>query len=351
MIAHFDIDAFYASVAQRDDPSLRGKPLAIAGDSRRSVVLTASYEARPFGVRSAMPLYKAKALCPGLVVAPPNFERYRELSHAVFSIFARDGRAVEGLSMDEAFVDAATDDVDSAIAFAQDVRRAVRAEVGLTVSAGVAAVKMVAKIASDAAKPDGLAAVAPGTEAAYLAPMPVGRLWGVGPKTQARLAARAIETIGQIAALSDEALFALFGRSGAGVRDLALGIDVRAVTPGRETRSVSSEETYEYDLHDGADMRAAVRELAADVSRRLRAHELRGSTIGVKVKLSNFTIIGRQTSLADATDDAAAIADAALWCLERVPLDGRGVRLLGVRVASLTEEPARQISFFGSARE
>jgi DNA polymerase-4 len=346
VIAHFDIDAFYASVAQRDDPSLRGKPLAIAGESRRSVVLTASYEARPFGVRSAMPLYKARALCPELVVAPPNFERYHELSRAVFAIFGRGGRAVEGLSLDEAFVDARTDDVDAAVAFARDVRAAVRDEVGLTVSAGVAAVKMVAKIASDAAKPDGLAAVAPGTEAAYLAPMPVGRLWGVGPKTQARLAARAIETIGQLAVLSDDAAFALFGRGGRGVRDLARGIDARTVSPDRETRSVSSEETYEYDLRDAEDMRAAVRELAVDVSRRLIAHGLRGSTIGVKVKLSNFTVLGRQTSLAVATNDAATIAGAALWCLERVPLDGRGVRLLGVRVASITEEPIRQISFF-----
>ncbi len=346
MIAHFDIDAFYASVAQRDDPSLRGKPLAIAGESRRSVVLTASYEARPFGVRSAMPLYKARALCPELVVARPDFERYRELSRAVFEIFGREGRAVEGLSLDEAFVDAGTEDVDEAVAFARRVRAAVRDEVGLTVSAGVAAVKMVAKIASDAAKPDGLAAVAAGTEAAYLAPMPVGRLWGVGPKTQARLAARAIETIGQLAVLSDDAVFALFGRSGRGVRDLARGIDARTVSPDRETRSVSSEETYEYDLRDGEDMRAAVRELAVDVSRRLVAHGLRGSTIGVKVKLSNFTVLGRQTSLVVATDDAATIAGAALWCLERVPLDDRGVRLLGVRVASITEEPVRQISFF-----
>jgi DNA polymerase-4 len=176
--------------------------------------------------------------------------------------------------------------------------------------------------------------------------MPVGRLWGVGPKTQARLAARAIETIGQLAVLSDDALFALFGRSGRGVRDLARGIDARTVSPERETRSVSSEETYEYDLRDGEDMRAAVRELAVDVSRRLVAHGLRGSTIGVKVKLSNFTVLGRQTSLAVATNDAATIAGAALWCLERVPLDDRGVRLLGVRVASITEEPMRQISFF-----
>ncbi len=346
MIAHFDIDAFYASVAQRDDPSLRGKPLAIAGNSRRSVVLTASYEARPFGVRSAMPLYKAKALCPGLVVASPNFERYHELSHAVFAIFARGGRAVEGLSLDEAFVDAGTSDLDEAIAFAEDVRRAVRDEVGLTVSAGVAAVKMVAKIASDAAKPDGLAAVAPGTEAAYLAPLPAGRLWGVGPKTQARLAARSIETIGQIADLSDEAAFALFGRSGKGVRELARGFDERTVASDRETRSVSSEETFEYDLRGADAMRAAVAELAADVARRLSAHGLRGSTIGVKIKLSNFTILARQTTVAVATDDAATIEAAALHCLERAALDDAAVRLLGVRVASITEESARQISLF-----
>jgi DNA polymerase-4 len=346
VIAHFDIDAFYASVAQRDDPSLRGKPLAIAGNSRRSVVLTASYEARPFGVRSAMPLYKAKALCPGLVVASPNFERYHELSHAVFAIFARGGRAVEGLSLDEAFVDAGTSDLDEAIAFAEDVRRAVRDEVGLTVSAGVAAVKMVAKIASDAAKPDGLAAVAPGTEAAYLAPLPAGRLWGVGPKTQARLAARSIETIGQIADLSDEAAFALFGRSGKGVRELARGFDERTVASDRETRSVSSEETFEYDLRGADAMRAAVAELAADVARRLSAHGLRGSTIGVKIKLSNFTILARQTTVAVATDDAATIEAAALHCLERAALDDAAVRLLGVRVASITEESARQISLF-----
>jgi DNA polymerase-4 len=348
MIAHFDIDAFYASVAQRDDPSLRGKPLAIAGESRRSVVLTASYEARPFGVRSAMPLYKAKQLCPGLVVAPPTFDRYRELSHAVFAVFARGGGAVEGLSMDEAFVSIDTDDLATAVAFAEGVRAAVRAEVGLTVSAGVAAVKMVAKIASDVAKPNGLASVAPGAEAAYLAPMPAGRLWGVGPKTQARLAMRAIETIGQIADLSDEAVFALFGRSGRGLRDLARGIDDRTVSRDRETRSVSSEETYEYDLRDPDDMRAAVRELAADVSRRLVSAGLRGATIGVKVKLSNFTVVGRQTTVSRVTDDAETIATAALFCLDRVPLGGGAVRLLGVRVASITDEPERQVSLFGA---
>ncbi len=346
MIAHFDLDAFYASVAQRDDPALRGKPVAVAGSSRRAVVLTASYEARPYGVRSAMPLFKARALCADLVVVPPNFERYHELSRAVFAIFARGERAVEGLSLDEAFVALPGTDLPSALECAQHVRRSVRDEVGLTVSAGVAAQKMVAKIASDAAKPDGCAGVEPGTEAAYLAPLPVGRLWGVGPKTQARLAERGIATIGQIAALGDEDAFALFGRGGRSVRELARGHDPRTVSAERETRSVSSEATFEYDIADEAELRAAVRELAADMARRLLAQGLRGSTVGVKIKLANFTILGRQTSLAVPTDDAATIEAAALHCLQRAELDGARVRLLGVRVASITEEPARQISLF-----
>jgi len=346
VIAHFDIDAFYASVAQRDDPSLRGKPLAIAGESRRSVVLTASYEARPYGVRSAMPLYKAKSLCPELVVAKPNFERYRELSQLVFGIFERGSLAVEGLSLDEAFVAIETRDIEEGVAYARGVRAAVREEVGLTVSAGVAAQKMVAKIASDAAKPDGLAAIAPGTEAAYLAPLPVGSLWGIGPKTQSRLSARGIATIGQIAQLDDETLFALFGRGGKSVRELARGNDLRTVSAGRETRSVSSEETFEFDVRDESDLRAAVRELATDVARRLELHGLRGSTIGVKVKLSNFTILGRQTTVAVPTADGATIEAAALHCLQRAALAGAAVRLLGVRVASLTEEPVRQTTLF-----
>jgi len=346
VIAHFDIDAFYASVAQRDDPALRGKPLAVAGSSRRAVVLTASYEARPFGVRSAIPLFKAKALCPDLLVVPPNFVRYRELSREVFAIFARGATAVEGLSLDEAYVAIESDDLQAAVAYAQSVRAAVRDEVGLTVSAGVAAQKMLAKIASDAAKPDGLAAVEPGTEAAYLAPLPVARLWGIGPKTQTRLAQRNLTTIGQIAALGDDDLYALFGRSGKELRELARGHDSRGVSPERETRSVSSEETFEYDVRDENELRAAVRELSADVARRLEAAGLRGSTIGVKVKLGNFSILGRQMTVAVATRDAATIEAAALRCLERAQLAGAAVRLLGVRVASITEEQARELSLF-----
>ncbi|HEY1428287.1 MAG TPA: DNA polymerase IV, partial [Candidatus Tumulicola sp.] len=178
-VAHFDIDAFYASVAIRDDPSLRGKPVAIAGSSRRAVVLTASYEARPFGVRSAMPLYKAKAACPQLVVVAPEMQKYRSVSREVFAVFAAHSQAVEGPSLDEAFLDPGAATFAEAIEFAKTIRSEVLRATGLTVSAGIAAGKLVAKIASDRCKPNGLLAVEPGTEAEFLAPMAVGKLWGV----------------------------------------------------------------------------------------------------------------------------------------------------------------------------
>jgi DNA polymerase IV len=346
MIVHFDLDAFYASVAQRDDPSLRGVPLAISGNSRRAVVLTASYEARPFGVRSAMPLYRALELCPQLTVVRPDFAAYRETSQRVFAIFGEGGRAVEGLSLDEAFVDAMTDDLDEAVAFAQRVRARVRDEVGLTVSAGVATVKMVAKIASDANKPDGLTVVPPGTEAEYLAPMPVGRLWGIGPKTQPRLERFGIRTIGDVAALDDAALYELFGRAGTFYRDLARGIDDRTVDPSRERKSISTEETFEYDERDEQAILALLRVQADELARDLQREQLRGSTVGVKIKKADHTITGRQTSLAVATNDADVIHDAAVWCWQRSGMQGLPIRLLGTRIASLTDEEARELRLF-----
>jgi DNA polymerase-4 len=343
VITHFDIDAFYASVAQRDDPSLRGKPLAIAWNSRRSVCLTASYEARPFGVRSAMPLHRALQLCPQLLVVPPDFTKYRAASDAIFGIFAEGGRTVEGLSLDEAFVDPRTTVAEEAVEFAKQIRARVKAEVGLTVSAGVASGKMVAKIASDSCKPDGLALVEPGTEAFYLAQMDVGRLWGVGPKTRAHLNEAGITTIGQIAVLDDQSLYELFGRGGKSMRELAQGVDSRTVESDRETRSVSSETTFEHDVSDEAKMAEVIRELATDVAERLQKHGLSGTTIGVKIKRADFSITGRQTSLAEPTDDAGVIGNTALLCLRRVELAGDRVRLLGVRVAGLTMEPQRQM--------
>jgi DNA polymerase-4 len=346
MIAHFDLDAFYASVAQRDDPSLRGKPLAVSGSSRRAVVLTASYEARPFGVRSAMPLYHALDLCPHLVVVPPNFAAYRATSEQVFAIFADGARAVEGLSLDEAFVALPNDELAEAVAFAQRVRARVLAEVGLTVSAGVARVKMVAKIASDANKPDGLTVVEPGTEAAYLAPLPVGRLWGIGPKTLPRLEAAGLRTIGDVARLDDARLYELFGRSGPFYRDLARGIDDREVDASRERKSISTEETFEYDERDETRILALLRAQADELAGYLVQKRLRGSTVGVKIKRFDHAIVGRQTSLAVPTNDADTIHDAAVWCWERAELRGVPIRLLGTRIASLTEEEARELRLF-----
>ncbi len=346
MIVHCDLDAFYASVAQRDDPSLHGIPLAVSGRSRRAVVLTASYEARPFGVRSAMPLYRALELCPQLTVVPPNFSAYRESSERVFAIFADGGRAVEGLSLDEAFVDVPGDDLGAAVACAERIRARVRAEVGLTVSAGVARGKMVAKIASDANKPDGLTVVEPGTEAAFLAPMPVARLWGIGPKTQPRLHAAGVHTIGDVAALDDARLYELFGRGGRFFRDLARGIDEREVDPSQERKSISTEETFEYDERDEARILALLRAQADELAEGLRARRLRAQTVGVKIKKADFVVTGRQTTLAVPTDDADAIHDAAVWCWSRAGVRNVPIRLLGTRVASLTEEKERELRLF-----
>lgn len=345
-VAHFDIDAFYASVAVRDDPSLRGKPVAIAGSHRRSVVLTASYEARPFGVRSAIPLYKALELCPHLVVVRPDMSKYKSVSREVFSIFGARGHAVEGLSMDEAFIDLGEIAQDEAIALAQSIRDEVYAGTQLTVSAGVAAGKLLAKIASDSCKPNGLLSIPAGTEEAYLAPLPVSRLWGIGPKTNARLQTFGITTIGQVAALDDARLRELFGSWGIEVRDLARGIDHRAVDPARETKSISSEETFEYDVRDEKKLIEVLKEQARDVAAKLAKEECSASTVGVKIKRADFTIFSRQAHLAEPTRDVRLIFRAAVHCLRRAELNGAPVRLLGLRVASIVSGEPQQTSLF-----
>lgn len=345
-VAHFDVDAFYASVEIRDNPQLRGKPLAVAGSSRRAVVLTASYEARPFGVRSALPLYRAREACPQLVVVPPRMATYRDVSREIFAIFGARGFPVEGLSLDEAFVALGDVSFGEACAIARAIRADVLAETKLTVSAGVATGKMVAKIASDSCKPDGLLAIAPGDEAEFLAPLSVGRLWGIGPKTQARLEGCGITTIGDLVRLDDARLHELFGSWSAQVRDLARGIDTRAVDPARETKSISSEETFEYDVRDEARLIDVLREQARDVAASLEKEDLSAQTVGVKIKRANFTTFGRQTHLAEPTRDARRIFRAAVHCLRRAELGGEPVRLLGLRVATLVAGEPKQASLF-----
>lgn len=346
MIAHFDVDAFYASVAIRDDPSLRGKPVAIAGQSRRAVVLTASYEARPYGVRSAMPLYKARMACPELVVVRPDMAKYKTESRAIFEILERGGEPVEGMSLDEAFVDLGNVSIQAATARAGELRREIFDATRLTVSAGVATGKMIAKIASDSCKPDGLLAILPGEEAAFLAPLPVGRLWGIGPKTQTRLLAFGITTIGEIAALDDGRLRELFGSWGPEVRELARGVDRRRVEPERETKSISTEETFEFDVTDEERLIEILREHAGELAEKLLRENLSAKTVGIKIKRADFTILGRQTHLEQPTREAARIFYAAVHCLSRSGLEGAPVRLLGTRVASLVDGEPLQASLF-----
>jgi DNA polymerase-4 len=347
MIVHADLDAFYASVAQRDDPRLRGKPLVVAGSSRRAVVLTASYEARPFGIRSAMPLYQARECCPHLVVVPPDFTKYKETSTAVFKIFHDFARAVEGLSLDEAFLDLGEVDVDEAASRARSMKAAVREATALSISVGIAATKMVAKIASDDGKPDGLIVVPPGTEAEYLAPKPVRRLWGIGPKTEQRLLGYGIETIGQLARLADDRLHSLFGRWGEDIRNLARGIDPRPVIEEWETRSISSEETFEHDVTDKAELDRIMQTQSAELAERLARKQLRAYTVGIKVKLADRSVCGRQTSFSEPIEDANTIARAASYCLHKTPIS-QPVRLIGVRVTKLVPYDVHQTTLFGA---
>lgn len=350
-VAHFDIDAFYASVAVRDDPSLRGKPVAIAGSHRRSVVLTASYEARPFGVKSALPLYRALELCPQLIVVSPDMAKYKSISREVFAVFGARGHAVEGLSLDEAFIDCGDVSLDDAVALARTIREEVLEKTGLTISAGVATGKLIAKIASDSCKPNGLLAIALGEEAEFLAPLPVGRLWGIGPKTAMRLQTLGISTIGEVAALDDALARTIFGSWGPEVRDLARGIDHRSVEPERETKSISTEETFEYDVRDSRKLIELLKEQARELAAKLEREDCSASTVGVKIKRADFRVFGRQTHLLEPTRDARRIFRAALYCLQRAGLHGTPVRLLGLRVASLSTGAPKQISFFDAAPE
>ena len=244
------MDAFYASVEQRDDPSLRGKPLVVGGSARRGVVLAASYAVRPFGIRSAMPMARALRLCPDLIVVPPRFERYSEVSEEVFAIFHAFTPEVEGLSLDEAFLDVTRSIAlhGAAVEQAGRIKERVRGELGLTASVGIAEVKFAAKIASDLRKPDGLVVVPEGGVREFLAPLPVSRLWGVGPKTEQVLLARGLRRIGDVAASDRDQLERELGSIGPWLHDLANGIDERAVEPDREAKSIGAEETFEEDL-------------------------------------------------------------------------------------------------------
>jgi DNA polymerase-4 len=347
-IIHLDLDAFYASVEQLDRPELRGRPVIVAGPSRRGVVCAASYEARRFGVRSAMPTTRAHRLCPEGVFLAPRFDRYHELSDRVFAIFRSVTPLVEPLSLDEAFLDVTASAAlhGSGAEIARALKRRVKDETGLTVSAGVADVKLAAKIASDLGKPDGLVVVPPGAVAEFLSPLPVGRLWGVGKVTEAALRELRCATIGDLARAPPALVASRLGRHGAELQALARGDDPREVIADEEARSVGAEETFEEDVTGADALLAHVLEQSERVARRLREHGLAGRTVTLKVKYADFTQVTRRTTLAAPTADGKAIYDAARAQLARVDLDAP-VRLSGVTVSSFdAPAPARQLGLF-----
>jgi DNA polymerase-4 len=341
-IIHVDLDAFFAAVEQRDRPELRGKPVIVGGDPTdkrytRGVVSTASYEARKFGVHSAMPLRTAYQLCPHGVYLPVDGAKYQRVSHEVMAVLRRFTPEVEQVSIDEAFLDVAGSEplFGPAPDIAQRIKSEVQSAVGLTVSVGVGTTRLVAKVASDLRKPDGLVVVEPGEEAAFLAPLEIRRLWGIGPKTAERLRGLGVATIGELAALPIETLTRVLGDHGATLHDRALGIDTEPVHGGGEAaKSVSHETTFALDVTDPAEIERTLLALSEGVSARLRAAGIRAGTVAVKVRDSQFRTITRQKHLAEPADLTDPIWRAAVE-LARPEVRGKKIRLLGVAATQL----------------
>ncbi|MEV0225015.1 DNA polymerase IV [Streptomyces sp. NPDC050704] len=340
-ILHLDMDAFFASAEQAAKPSLRGKAVIVGGLGPRGVVATCSYEARVFGVHSAMPMAQARRLAPNAAYLVPRFGLYREISEQVMGLLRDLSPLVEPLSLDEAFVDLeagqAAWDEDSARLAGGKLRTEIRTVTGLTGSVGLAGSKMLAKIASEQAKPDGLVLIEPGTERTLLAPMSVRILPGVGPATGDHLRRAGISTVGEIADAGEDELVRLLGKShGVGLYAMALAHDRRPVVAERDTKSVSVEDTYDVDIHDRVRVRMEVQRLADRCVQRLRGARLSGRTIVLKVRRYDFSTLTRSETLRGPTDDQAVVREAAGRLLESVDTTG-GVRLLGVGVSGLAD--------------
>jgi DNA polymerase IV len=348
IVAHVDLDAFFAAVEELDDPALRAKPLVVGGDPHgRGVVATANYVARRSGIHSAMSCAEALRRCPSAVFVRPRHAHYRERSRAVWATIRELAPVVEQTGIDEGYLDLTEQASDflAARALAEAIQTAVRGTTRLTCSLGIASCKIVAKIASDRRKPGGITVVPAGREAAFLAPLDVRKLPGVGPRGEERLRAAGIETIGALAALTDEELAAVApGRVGGELRDRARGIDRRRVHPVSEPPvSVSHEETFDRDVADRARLHAELERMAASISRRLQTRELYARTVTTKLRYGDFTTRTRSTTLQTPTDDAARIGQHACELLDRALADRPGaLRLVGVGVSGL--QPVAQLA-------
>jgi DNA polymerase-4 len=335
-ILHVDMDAFYASVEQRDDPSLRGKPVIVGGPSKRGVVTAASYEVRPYGVRSAMSMVEALRRAPHAIVVPGRHWRYAEVSEQVFAIFRRFTPLVEGLSLDEAFLDvtASRSLFGDGEVIARRIKDAIWSELELKASAGVAPSKFVAKIASDLKKPDALVVVREEDVVGFLAPLPIERMWGIGQKSAPRMHTAGFHTLGDLAKADDALLERLFGTWGAEMKRLARGDDPREVDPARDAKSIGSEETFEHDLTKRVDLERALLSQSTRVASRLFAEGLACRGVTVKLKYSDFTIKTRAQALNEAIVGTTSIYEVARGLLDRFELNRR-VRLTGVAATRL----------------
>jgi DNA polymerase-4 len=339
-IIHLDMDAFYASVEQLDNPELKGKPVIVGGSSMRGVVSAASYEARKYKIHSAMPIAQALRLCPHGIFLPVRMKRYKEISNKIFSIFQQYTPLVEPLSLDEAFLDVTSSGklFGTAENIATQIRKQVFEEIGLTISAGVATSKLIAKIASDIKKPDGLTIVPAGSEAEFLAPLPIKRLWGVGKKTQKTLALLGVHTIGDIAGLSLKLLEQKFGKHGRSLYYAASGLDERDVETEHETKSVGHEFTFDTDLAENETIRRELLKLSVMVAKRLRLHQLQGRTITLKVKYHDFRQITRSSTIKEHIADSKRIYEEVLQLLKKTAAEKEPIRLLGISVSGLKLE-------------
>jgi DNA polymerase-4 len=349
-ILHVDMDAFYAAVEQHDRPELAGQPVVVGGAGGRAVVAAASYEVRRFGVHSAMPMREALRRCPQAVVVSPRFKRYREISGQVFEIFREFTDLVEGLSLDEAFLDvtASISLFGNGEAMAREIKKRIRDRTGLTASVGVSHNKLLAKLASEMQKPDGLTLIRPEDVTAMLDPLPVGRLFGIGAKTAARLEQEGFFTLGQLRRAPESTLWPLFRREARTFHDRASGIDERAVVSDAPEKQISSEETFDIDIRDHKELRERLARLADGTTARLRARQFKAGMVSIKVRRRDFETYTRQRSFNPPTQETRLIAQVAAdlldhWLQEQ---PRAAVRLLGVGVSDL--EPEQQLDLFTS---
>jgi len=350
-VLHVDMDAFYASVEERDNPGLAGQPVIVGGAGRRSVVAAASYAVRKFGVHSAMPMATALRLCPQAVCIPPRMRRYQEVSARIFAVFHEITPLVQGLSLDEAFLDVSASQhlFGDPVAIAKRIKSCIRERTGLSASVGVAANKLVAKISSDLGKPDGLTVVGEERVREVLDPLSVRRLPGLGQKTGAKVEAAGIHTFADLRVAPDALLWPLFGRYTQRMRERAAGIDERPVLADLEDKSLSAEDTFEHDIDGPSVLRAQLARIAALACERLRNKQLMAGCIGVKIRRHDFTTFTRQRAVAPPTHDGRTIANVAAELLARWLAEHAGakLRLLGVVLTDLS--PASQLGLFETA--